>query len=120
MKSYANIWKSIFVVVIMVITATTLDSCSKSSSNPSPGQGSNEVFIQNMSFNPATITVTVNTTVKWTNKDAIAHTVTSDANLFDSGNINSNGTYSHQFTTAGTFNYHCAIHPNMTAKVVVQ
>jgi len=38
----------------------------------------NEVSIQGMAFNPPTLTVTKNTTVKWTNNDALAHTVTSD------------------------------------------
>ena len=72
-----------------------------------------------MAFVPGTITVNVNTTVKWTNKDAIAHTVTSDAGLFDSGNIASNGTYSYKFTSKGTYSYHCAIHPSMMGTVKV-
>ena len=108
------------------------NSCSKSSSdtmtgmnnNPygtggSAGPGTNEVFIQNMAFNPATITVTAGTTIKWTNKDGYAHTVTSDNNLFNSGNIGSNGTFSYTFAAAGTYQYHCAIHTSMTAQVIV-
>jgi plastocyanin len=108
------------------------NSCSKSSAdtmtgmtnNPygtgnSAGPGMNEVFIQNMAFNPATITVNAGTTITWTNKDGYAHTVTSDANLFNSGNIGSNGTFTYTFATAGTYSYHCAIHASMTAKVVV-
>lgn len=82
-------------------------------------QGANEVLIQNMSFSPATITVSAGTTVTWTNKDAIAHTVTSDNNLFNSGNIGSNGTFSYTFSTAGSFSYHCSIHPTMKGTVVV-
>jgi plastocyanin len=85
----------------------------------SGGPGLNEVFIQSMAFNPATITVAAGTTIKWTNKDAVAHTVTSDTGLFDSGNIGNNGIYSRTFPTAGTYQYHCAIHPSMTAEVVV-
>ncbi len=79
----------------------------------------NEVFIQSMTFNPGTITVAANTTITWTNKDAVAHTVTSNSGLFDSGNIGNNGTYSHLFTTAGTYPYFCTIHPSMTATVIV-
>ena len=81
--------------------------------------GPNEVFIQDMAFNPSTITVSAGTTITWTNKDAIAHTVTSNTGLFDSGSINSNGTYSHLFSSTGTFPYHCSIHPNMTASVII-
>jgi plastocyanin len=105
------------------------NSCSKSSYNNMTGMtggtggtggpGTNEVFIQGMAFNPSPITVSINTTVTWTNKDAIGHTVTSDTGLFDSGTIGSNGTYSYDFTTAGTFTYHCKIHPTMVATVIV-
>src|SRR5450759_2578598 len=88
---------------------------SKGSSVP----GANEVWIQNMTFDPSSITVTAGTTVTWTNKDAIGHTVTSDSGFFDSGNIGTNGTYSYMFATEGTFNYHCKVHPAMIASVTV-
>jgi plastocyanin len=106
-------------------------SCSSSSSTmPMPsntgggGGGSNppanEVWIQGFAFNPSTLTVAVNTTVKWTNKHSTTHTVTSDTGLFDSGGISPNGIYNFKFTQAGTFNYHCSIHPQMTATIIVQ
>ena len=81
--------------------------------------GANEVWIQNMAFDPSSITVTAGTTVTWTNKDAIGHTVTSDSGLFDSGTIGLNGTYSYTFATVGAFKYHCKIHPGMIASVTV-
>jgi plastocyanin len=127
LKSRLFMGSSILIAVLLIS-----NSCSKSSSdtmngmsnNPygtgsSAGPGMNQVFIQNMAFNPATITVTAGTTITWTNKDGYSHTVTSDANLFNSGNIASNGTFSFTFSTAGTYSYHCAIHASMTAKVVV-
>jgi plastocyanin len=83
------------------------------------GPGADEVFIQGMTFTPATITVTAGTTITWTNKDSYAHTVTSDTPLFDSGNLGSNKSFTYTFATAGTFPYHCNIHTSMTAKVVV-
>ena len=89
--------------------------CTKTSDVP----GANAVFIQGMAFTPSTITVTTGTTVTWTNKDGVSHSVTSDTGAFDSGAIASNGTYSHLFSTAGTFPYHCMVHPSMTATVVV-
>lgn len=81
--------------------------------------GANEVFIQGMAFSPATLTVTAGTTVKWTNKDGVTHTVTSDNTLFDSGNVLPNGIYSYTFSTAGTYTYHCSIHTSMKGTVVV-
>jgi plastocyanin len=83
------------------------------------GPGPDEVFIQGMTFSPSTLTVSAGTTVTWTNKDAISHTVTSDTGLFDSGTLAANGTFNFTFMTEGTYTYHCKIHPGMTASVVV-
>jgi plastocyanin len=57
--------------------------------------------------------------VKWTNNDAIAHTVTSNTGAFDSGNMAAGATYSYTFSTAGTYNYHCTYHSGMTGTVMV-
>jgi len=81
--------------------------------------GTNEVWIQGMAFSPSSITVVAGTTITWTNKNAVAHTVTSDDGLFNSGSIGSGKTYSYTFLTAGTFQYHCSIHPSMISKVIV-
>ena len=118
------------VAILLFSIITISDSCSKNSmanmygTNNSGNTGSgtpgtNEVWIQGMAFSPATITVTAGTTITWTNKDGVAHTVTSNSALFDSGAINTNGTYSHLFSTAGTFPYYCMVHPTMTASVIV-
>jgi plastocyanin len=110
----------LFLLYILSIT----NSCKKTT-DTKVTPGTNEVVIQGMAFSPGTITVTVNATVKWTNNDAVTHTVTSDAGLFDSGSISSGGvysgggTYSHVFTATGTYKYHCSIHPSMTAEVIV-
>lgn len=85
----------------------------------SKGPGPDEVFIQDMVFTPGTVTVSVNTSIKWTNKDNVVNTVTSDNGLFDSGNIAVGGTWSQTFITRGAFPYHCTPHPAMTATVVV-
>jgi len=92
-----------------------LNSCSSSSNEPP----ANQVYIKGMAFTPATLTVVAGTTVKWTNKDGVAHTVTSDTGVFDSGNVAANGTYSYMFMTAGTYTYTCLIHPTMKGKIIV-
>lgn len=79
---------------------------------------SKSVSIANMSFQPATLPVALNTTVTWTNNDSVTHTVTGTD--FDSGNIAPGSSYSHTFTIVGTYNYHCAIHPSMAGSVTVQ
>jgi plastocyanin len=80
------------------------------------------VAIDNFSFTPATLTVAVGTTVKWTNRDDIPHTVvsTDDPRTFKSKVLDTDESFSFTFTKAGTFPYFCSIHPKMTAKVIVQ
>lgn len=66
---------------------------------------------QNLSYSPKFDTVSVGSTVTWTNKDAVTHTATADASGgFDSGDMNPSGTFSHTFSTAGTYAYHCKYH----------
>ena len=75
----------------------------------------------NNSFIPATIQVRTGMTVRWIYCEpagANAHTVTSDAGLWDSGEIRS-ASYPRIFATAGSFPYHCTPHPEMTAVVTV-
>jgi plastocyanin len=71
-------------------------------------------------FNPTTLTTNVGATVVWTNSDNEAHTTTSNTGLWNSNNVAANGTFSHQFTTAGTFAYRCTLHANMTGTIIVQ
>jgi plastocyanin len=87
---------------------------------PPPATGGQAVSISNFAFAPATITMKVGTRVTWTNRQAgIQHTVTADDGSFDSGNLSTGSSFSHVFTKPGTYAYHCAIHPYMTAKVIV-
>jgi plastocyanin len=80
-----------------------------------------QVTIQNFAFSPQTITIAPGTKVVWTQKDSAPHTVTSDNNAFPASNDLSSGqTYSYTFTKPGKYPYHCAVHPNMTAMVIVQ
>jgi YVTN family beta-propeller protein len=79
----------------------------------------NAVSIQAMAFSVPSLTVKVGQTVTWTNMDSINHTVTADQGVWDSGPIAPGKTFSFTFTQAGTFGYHCSIHPFMQAMVMV-
>lgn len=85
----------------------------------SGGPGTNEVWIEGMAFNPSTITVAAGTTITWTNKDLVPHTATSTTGVFNSPSLSNGGSYSFMFTTIGIYPYYCAVHPSMTATVVV-
>ncbi len=79
------------------------------------------VSIQNFSFNPNSASVKTGDKVTWTNNDGVSHTVTSDtANQFNSGTIAPGKSFSFTFQNAGSFSYHCSIHPSMHGQVVVQ
>ena len=79
-----------------------------------------QVAINNFSFQPASLTVPVGTTVTWSNQDSVAHTTTSDTGVWGSGNLTTGASFSFAFNRAGTFHYHCMIHPNMMGTIVVQ
>ena len=81
-----------------------------------------EVKIDNFSFGPAALTVPVGTTVTWTNRDDIPHTVvsTDDPKVFKSKVLDTDEKFSFTFSKAGTYPYFCSIHPKMTGKVIVQ
>jgi plastocyanin len=78
-----------------------------------------DVAISGFTFSPRTVTVNVGDTVTWTNSDAQAHTATS-GNAWSTGDIANGDSASITMRTAGTFEYICAIHPQMTGTVVVQ
>jgi plastocyanin len=79
-----------------------------------------EVKIDNFSFGPAAITVAVGTTVTWTNRDDIPHTVVSNDKIFKSRVLDTDEKFSYTFTNPGTYPYFCSVHPKMTGKVIVQ
>ena len=81
-----------------------------------------EVKIDNFSFGPVALTVSLGSTVTWTNRDDIPHTVvsTDDPKVFKSKVLDTDEKFSFTFTKAGTYAYFCSIHPKMTGKVIVQ
>jgi plastocyanin len=79
-----------------------------------------DVKIDNFSFAPETLTVPVGTTVTWTNRDDIPHTVVSTDGVFKSKARDTDEKFSYTFAKAGTYSYYCSLHPKMTGKIVVQ
>ena len=102
---------------------------------PAAPAAPNTVTVGNNSFSPATLTVTPGTTVTWTwdtcsqgsdpyggsTKTCVNHSVTWDTPGGTASPTQSEGNYTRAFATAGTFDYHCAIHgAAMSGKIVVQ
>jgi len=78
------------------------------------------VNIQNFAFTPTPITVDQGDTVKWVNKDSFTHTSTEDKTSLWSSSLAGGASFARVFKTAGTYTYHCAIHPTMKGTIVVR
>jgi plastocyanin len=106
--------------LFVILTGLVIASCSSNPSGPNPGPGPNGVSIAGLAFNPPGLNVKTGTKVTWTNNDNVTHTVTSDNGGFtSSGNLGPGSSYSVTFTTAGSFSYHCTIHPTMKGTINV-
>jgi len=77
------------------------------------------VNIADFAFTPQVLEIPVGTTVTWTNNDSAQHTATAGNGAFDSGVLAQGDTFSFTFTEAGTYDYICSLHPNMTGQIVV-
>jgi amicyanin len=87
-----------------------------------PPPAISDVKIDNFSFTPVTLTVAAGSTVTWTNRDDIPHTVVSadDPKAFKSKVMDTDEKFSFTFTKPGTYTYFCSVHPKMTGTVVVK
>jgi plastocyanin len=81
----------------------------------------NVITIDNFTFTPPELTVAVGTTVKWVNHDDIPHSVINKDKVFRSkAALDTDDSFSYTFTSAGTFDYFCGLHPHMVGKVIVK
>jgi plastocyanin len=85
-----------------------------------PAEGGNAVRIRGFAFEPATITVSAGETVTWTNEESADHTVTHGAGRFGSETLGQGSSFRFRFDRPGTYEYVCALHPEMTGTVVVR
>jgi plastocyanin len=85
------------------------------------GGGGTEVSMEEFTFQPSEVTVSVGDTVTWTNNDSVGHDVTADSfSSGDPGGMASGDTFEQTFEEAGTFDYVCTVHPGMEGTVVVE
>lgn len=82
------------------------------------GEGQVKVDIRDFTFQPEDLTIEAGTEIVWENRDRAPHTATAEGD-FDSGTLRRGDSYSVTFDKPGTYRYICAIHPYMTAKIVV-
>jgi plastocyanin len=128
-----KIWKVLIIMTGLLVILVAVASCGGGGGGGGtatvtiqpvacPASNSINVSIQGFAFNPAAITVSANGIVKWTNNDAVTHTVTSTSapsnNSFNAV-VNPGASVCLQFTITGTYSYYCSIHPNMTGSMTV-
>jgi plastocyanin len=79
------------------------------------------ITIDNFTFNPGKLTIKAGTTVTWTNKDDIPHGIASSSNTWKrSQALDTDDHFSFTFSTPGTYQYFCYLHPNMVGTIVVE
>lgn len=71
-------------------------------------------------FSPETVTIPVGTTVTWVNRTSAIHTVTSRTGAFDSKDVPPGQEFKYTFTQAGTYDYYCRYHSEMTGRIIVE
>ena len=73
-----------------------------------------------MQFSPAVLSVHRGDRIVWVNKDLFPHTVSATGKVFDSGSIESGGSWTYAANKQGEFSYSCSFHPTMKGSVRVQ
>ena len=106
-----DVVRGAFTAVLMLALASALPGTARAAQL--------EVKIDNFTFGPQKLTVKVGDTVTWINEDDIPHTVVSTGH-FRSKALDTDDKYSFTFTTPGTFEYFCGLHPHMQGSIVVE
>src|ERR1700722_15184040 len=109
-----NVWIAGLALPVMIAMLALVPGPSSVRANDQPSAATAEVKIDNFSFEPQTLTVTVGTRVTWTNRADIPHPAASREGVWKSKVMDTDETFSYMFTKAGTYPYYCTIHPKMT------
>jgi plastocyanin len=120
--------RSFTLLLIAAATAAPASGCGdgggSTAAAPKAGASSSpssSIAISDFEFSPATIRVSSGARVGVTNSDTAAHTVTADdGQSFNSGTVEPGASNTIQAPRAGTYPYHCDIHPFMKGKLVAQ
>jgi plastocyanin len=104
----------------VVLAAVAVLALAVTGASQPASQATKAVAIKSTGFSPKSVTIATGDAVKWTNRDTKNHQVVANNGSFASAVIKPGKSYTHTFTTAGTFRYHDALHPALTGKIVVK
>ena len=109
---------------LTLIGILILSGCDRETDRPLPPPqektAEKRVAIDNFSFTPAELVIAPGTTVIWVNHDDVPHTVTAVDKSFASSALDTDQKFSRTFASKGTYAYYCAVHPHMTARIIVK
>jgi plastocyanin len=124
-----NIYAFLRLTIVAMSVSIVVSACGSSSSSPTaPGTSTAAdvtVAIQanngSNSYAPNPVSMRVGQTIGWRNADSVAHTATENSGRFNTGTLAAGATSAAtMMSTAGTFAYHCTIHPGMVGTINVQ
>jgi plastocyanin len=101
---------------VAAVVSISLQAGRAATAEPAPAN----IQIDNFTFAPQRLIVRAGTTVIWRNRDDIPHAIASSTRLFKSKALDTDDTYAFTLTTAGTYEYFCSLHPQMTGAIVVE
>ena len=104
----------------VVLSAVAVLALAVTGASQPASQATKAVAIKATGFQPALVTISTTSAVRWTNRDTKDHQVIANNGSFASAVIKPGRSYTHTFNTAGTFRYHDALHPALTGRVVVK
>jgi len=103
-----------------IVAITAIYGTSVHAGQGNPPAKAVAIEIDNFKFGLVSIDVAVGTTVTWTNRDDVPHTVVSVKKVFKSPPLDTDEKFSYTFKEGGTFEYYCSLHPRMTGRIVVK
>ena len=115
----ATVKRAIARLLVLVLALSAIAVPAGARTDEARGGERVRVRIVDNRFSPRDITIARGTRVRWVNRGNNPHTTTSNTNLWDSGTLSSGERFTRRFGRRGTFNYHCEIHPTMTATITV-
>ncbi len=112
--------RTLYLTIIAILLAMIFEARQMTFAASAASAAGTEVKIDNFSFTPTTLTVPAGTSVTWTNRDDIPHTVVSEDKSIKSKVLDTDEKFTFTFSKPGTYSYFCSIHPKMKGTVVVQ
>ena len=126
MSTLSSLFVLMSVVTMIAIAPSAFADHQSATVTNAPGSATPGCEETNNCFIPSTVTIDIGGTVTWDNTDTAAHTATGGtatdgpSGVFDSSLIMAGGSFTHEFTEAGTFDYFCMVHPWMAGTVIVE